>query len=377
MIDFGLSAEQEQLVEQVSRLSTGYAGSDEKQGFPRGVWNKYGSARIQGLCIPEEYGGGGRSALSTAVALEALGFSNGDAGLNFAMTAHLLACAVPLWLYGTEEQKKKYLPGMCNGSLIACNGMTEAGSGSDVFAMKTNAVKQNGNYFINGTKIFITNAPVADITILYALTDESKGFYGGVSCFIIENNQEGVSRSTPFKKTGLHSAQTGEITLNNVQVREENLIGKAGGGSVVFTQSMLWERALMAAMHAGSMRRLIQLTRQYILQNQDKSGADNQGALFLLADIAVLYETSKLSAFKASAAIDLRSANATLYSSMAKIVASENLNKAAQMALEITGLHAGKVSHQILQALCDAPAANIYSGTNEIQKNILAACLLA
>src|SRR5215467_5448673 len=187
-MDFSLTEEQQILRENIIRfaretLNKDVINRDREQHFSRELWKSCGEMGLQGLPVPEEYGGSGLDALSCAIALEALGYGCHDGGLVFSVCAHLLSCVVPIWQHGNEEQKRRYLPGLCNGTLIGVHAMTEPGSGSDAFSMITKAECRDGGFCINGTKIFISNGPVADLVIVFAVTNPEKGYYGGVTGF--------------------------------------------------------------------------------------------------------------------------------------------------------------------------------------------------
>jgi alkylation response protein AidB-like acyl-CoA dehydrogenase len=195
-MDFSLSDEQTILHKEIIRfaqqeLNKGALERDRQQQFPHDLWLKCGEMRLQGLSVPEEYGGGGLDSLSTAIGLEALGYGCHDGGLVFSICAHLLSCVVPVSKFGSEEQKHRYLPGLCNGTLIAVNAMSEPGSGSDAFSMSTKAVPDGTGFRLNGRKTFGSNGPVADLALVFAITDASKGYHGGVTAFLVEKGQAG------------------------------------------------------------------------------------------------------------------------------------------------------------------------------------------
>nr|MDQ3047177.1 acyl-CoA dehydrogenase family protein [Bacteroidota bacterium] len=250
-MDFELSTEQQLIRENIIRfarkeLNADVRQRDRDQEFPKQLWERCGEQKLQGLCISEEHNGAGMNAVSTIIALEALGYGCHDNGLSFSICAHLLSCVVPVWKYGTAEQKKQFLPELCNGKRIAVNAMTEPSSGSDVFNMKTTAKKTAGGYIINGTKTFSSNGPVADTILLYALTDESKGFFGGITAFLIDKNTAGFSVGEKYEKMGLRTCSISELLFNDMFVNENSALGGVGGGSTVFNYSMEWERTGMA-----------------------------------------------------------------------------------------------------------------------------------
>src|SRR5262245_17899285 len=195
-MDFSLNEEQVMLRAEIIRfaqqeLNKGALERDRQSHFARDLWLKCGEMKLPGLTVPEEYGGADLDALSTAVALDALGYGCHDGGLVFSICAHLLPCVVPIWKYGSEEQKRRYLPELCNGKLVAVNAMSEPDSGSDAFAMRLRAERDGDGYRLNGTKTFSSNGPVADLAVVFAVTDPDKGYHGGISAFLVEKGTPG------------------------------------------------------------------------------------------------------------------------------------------------------------------------------------------
>ena len=269
MIDFSLTKEQTELQEEViafalENLNSEVEKRDMDEHFDRELWSKCGGLKLQGLSVPKEFGGRGMGALSTCIGLEALGFASHDGGFNFAIAAHLLACAMPIVEYGTNEQKEKYLPNLSNGTWVATNAMTESTAGSDAFNMKMTA-KEDGEYFqLNGIKTFCSNGPVSDIAVIYGMNDKEKGFFGGISCFILEHDKGQYLRSKKRAKLGLRTVLMGEIECNNSKIHNDQILGKKGGGGVIFTRSMAWERICLGALHIGTITRLLESTvRRY------------------------------------------------------------------------------------------------------------------
>lgn len=372
MFDPGLNKEDNELFFAVAafaqqELNKEIAKDDTEGIFPKEKWKKCGELGLQGCLVPEIFGGKGCNALSTAIVMEALGYACEDNGLSFSIGAHLLACVLPVLRHGNEEQKQNYLPSLSNGAVIACNAMTEPGTGSQVFAMQSKAIKQGTRYELSGTKTFITNAPVADLAIAYAMTDEQKGFHGGVSAFIVEmKSKKGVRCGQPINKLGLRTSPMSEVHFENA---EAALLGKEGAGAFIFTQSMNWERTLLAAWHAGIMQRITEVCKNDIKINKNQ----HQHAHFILADMAIKTETARLMARKAAFELDTNAINATRSAAMAKLLAGNALNEVCQLAHKLLGPMAGLTGHPLERDLRDAPAAKIYSGTSEVQKNIIAA----
>ena len=267
-MDFAYTEEQTILRDNIVRfarevLNPGVAERDRDQAFSRELWRKCGEVGIQGLPVPDEYGGSGCDPLTCAIGLEALGYGCKDGGLVFSLCAHLLSCVVPLWQHGSEAQKRRYLPGLCNGTLIGVHAMTEPGSGSDAFALRTRAEPDGSGYRINGTKTFISNGPVADLVIVFAMTDPKKGYHGGVTAFLVESSAKGFSAGAKFEKMGLRTSPIGELVFTDLYVPAEAAVAGVGAGSAVFTSAMDWERICLFASHVGATERLLEAAIAY------------------------------------------------------------------------------------------------------------------
>jgi len=380
-MDFAPSDEQKALRETIIRfarkeLNREVAARDRDQAFDREGWAKCGEMRLQGLCIPEEFGGLELDPLSTAMALEALGYGCEDSGLVFALCAHLLPCTVPVWKYGTEEQKRRYLPGLCRGEIIAANSMTEPNSGSDAFAMKTRAVPEDGGFRLNGTKMFTSNAPVADLLVLFAMTDPEKGSQGGSTAFLIETKTPGVRVSPKIEKLGLRTSPLGEVVLEDVRVPESAVLGGVGGGFPLFAHSMDWERTCLFAFNVGVMERLLEGSIEYARTRQQfgKPIAKFPAISNRVADMKVRLEAARLLVYRAAWRLD-RSRTVGLDASIAKLFVSESLVEAALGAVQIRGGYGFMAEYPVERALRDAVGSTICSGTSEMQRNIIASWL--
>ncbi|HUF90604.1 MAG TPA: acyl-CoA dehydrogenase family protein [Gemmatimonadota bacterium] len=376
-MNFDLSPEQKLLRDEISRfarseLNEGVRERDRDQEFPRELWNKCGEMKLQGLPVDEEHGGGGLDALDTAIALEAFGYGCDDGGLVFAVCAHLLACVVPIWKHGTPGQKERWLPGLCEGSTIAVNGMTEPDSGSDAFAMSTRAERDGDGWVLNGAKTFSSNGPVADLALVYAVTDPGKGF-GGITAFVVEKQAGGFRAGQKFEKMGLRSCPIGELVLEDVRVGEDAVLGGVDAGATVFSQSMDWERALLGATHVGTMERLLEGSIQHARTR--KSGSQpigkNQAISHKIADMKVRLEASRLLVYQAAWRLERTRASA-IDASIAKLVVSDSLVESAHEAVQILGGYGFLVEQGVERTLRDSVASTIYSGTNEMQRNIIA-----
>lgn len=377
-MDFSYTPEQEELRKQITNfarkeLNKNIIERDRQQTFPHDLWLKCGEMGFQGLPVDEKYEGLGLDPLSTALALEALSYGCEDGGLVFSICAHLLACVIPIWKYGSEEQKEKYLPGLCSGKLIAVNGMTEPQSGSDAFSMTTKARKDGEGFFITGRKTFSSNGPIADIAVLYAVTDPAKGYYGGITAFIVEKNTPGFQDGQEFEKMGLRTSKIGELVLDDVYVTQDAVLGGVGAGPTIFSVSMDWERICIGASHVGTLQRILEKSLNYA-RTREASGkkiGSFQAISHKIADMKMRLEASRLLAYKAAWEID-KVRSVTMDASITKVFVSESLLKTTMDALQILGGYGFMTEYEVERAVRDAMGSTLYSGTSEIQRNIIA-----
>lgn len=377
-MDFALSEDQRLLRDGIIKFAKGalnddVMGRDRDHVFSRELWKKCAEIGIQGLPIPDTYGGSGASPLDCAVALEALGYGCHDGGLVFSLSAHMLACTVPIWQHGTEAQKQKFLPGLCDGTLVGSHAITEPGSGSDTFSMRTRAERVEGGWKINGTKTFISNGPAADVAIVFAVTDPGKGFHGGVTGFLVEAGTKGFSTSKTFEKMGLRTSPIGELVFEDMFIPEALVLGKVGGGAAVFGTAMDWERALLVSGHVGVIERLLETSITYARTRSqfNQTIGKFQAVSHKIADMKVQLEAARLLAYRAAWKLD-NSRSASLDGSIGKLFVSESLLKAALDCVQIHGGYGFMVEYEVERVLRDAVAGTIYSGTSEMQKNIIA-----
>ncbi|HVF62996.1 MAG TPA: acyl-CoA dehydrogenase family protein [Casimicrobiaceae bacterium] len=377
-MDFALDDDQRALRDSILRfakreLNEGLVDRDRDQGFSRDRWRKCAELGIQGLPIPDKYGGAGLEPLSCAIALEALGYGCHDGGLVFSLCAHLLACVVPIWRHGNEAQRQRYLPGLCNGALIGAHAITEPDSGSDTFSMRTRAEPVDGGWRINGSKTFISNGPVADVVIVFAVTDADKGFHGGITAFVVDGDTPGMVRGQTFEKMGLRTSPVGEVLLQDAVVSNDAVLGRPGSGAALFATAMDWERALLVASHVGIIERLLETSIDYA-RTRSQFGqklAKFQAIAHKIADMKVQLEAARLLVYRAAWRLQ-HSRAVSLDASIAKLFVSETL---VRTALDVVQLHGGygyMVEYQVERALRDAIGSTIYSGTSEMQRNIIA-----
>jgi alkylation response protein AidB-like acyl-CoA dehydrogenase len=377
-MDFAFTEEQKILRDNIVRfahevLNPGVPERDREQTFSRELWRRCGEIGIQGLPVPDQYGGSGCDPLTTAIGLEALGYGCKDGGLVFSLCAHLLSCVVPLWQHGNEEQKRRYLPGLCDGTLIGVHAMTEPGSGSDAFALRTRAEPDGTGFRINGTKTFISNGPIADVVIVFAMTDPKKGYHGGVTAFLVESTARGFSAGAKFEKMGLRTSPIGELVFTDLCVPGEAVVAGVGAGAAVFTSAMDWERICLFASHVGAMERLLETSIAYA-RTRSQFGqliGKFQAVSHRIADMKVQLEAARLLTYRSAWRLQ-HARSASLDAAMTKLFVSEALVEAAHGTVQIHGGYGFMAEYEVERALRDAVGSTLYSGTSEMQRNIIA-----
>jgi alkylation response protein AidB-like acyl-CoA dehydrogenase len=280
---------------------------------------------------------------------------------------------MPVSKHGSEAQKGRYLKGLCDGTLIGAHAITEPGSGSDTFSMRTRAQRDGSRWRINGSKTFISNGPVADVAIVFAVTDSSKGFHGGLTAFLVETSTPGFSVGRKMEKMGLRTSPVGEISFQDMLVGEDQVLGTVGGGSAVFGTAMDWERTLLVASHVGAIERLLETSVTYSRTRSQFGQAIGkfQAVAHKIADMKVQLEAARLLTYRAAWRLD-HTRNSSMDASIAKLFVSESLVKAAIDAVQIHGGYGFMVEYEVERALRDAIGGTIYSGTSEMQRNIIA-----
>lgn len=342
------------------------------ESFDRKKWERSGLLKLPGLAIPEAFGGRGLGALDTLIALEALGHTSRDNGFNFAISAHLLACVVPLWLYGSDDLKKAYLPRLSNGQLIAANAMSEPNAGSDAFKMQTTAILGSQGYEINGTKSFVSNGPVADTLLLYAATDPGRGFMGGISAFWLDRTLHDFSSGPELEKAGLKSSALSSLYFTQTKVDPSFLVGQAGRGAHIFNRSMEWERVCLGGCHMGNLQRLVEKSVGLVRQQYSNGLAreSRQAVSHELAEIQSRLEATRLLAYATAWKMD-QGKSVGREAAMVKFQISE-LYKMSTLRISAIFQSAGIFDPDVEQSQMDALSSTIYSGTSEMQKTIIA-----
>ncbi|HKS73637.1 MAG TPA: acyl-CoA dehydrogenase family protein [Terriglobales bacterium] len=376
-MDFAWSDEQQDFRKEVIRfakqeLADDMIERDRGECFSRDLWDKCAKFGIHGLPIPQEYGGGGADVLTTVCGLEALGYGCRDNGLIFSINAHMWSSEIPILSFGTEAQKKKYLPKLVSGEWVGVHAMTEPTSGSDAYAMRSRAERRGDRYILNGSKTFITNAPMADMVIVFANLDPSKG-KAGVTGFIVDKGTPGFSISKKLHKMGLRTSPMAELALVDVEVPVENLLGKEGGGSAIFTASMEWERICIMSAKLGAMQRLLETSSKYAQERHQFGQAIGTFPPIAnkIAQMDMRLEASRLLLYRA-AWLKSQGRHPLREASIAKLYIADAYVQTALDAIQIHGGYGYMTEYQIERELRDAISGKIYSGTSEIQEMIVA-----
>jgi len=376
-LDFAWSEEQRQFRQEVIRfakeeLNDNVIERDLNEEFSWDLWKKCAKFGIQGLPISSEYGGSQADTLTTVCGLEALGYGCRDNGLIFSINAHMWSSEIPISAFGTEAQKKKYLPNLVNGEWVGVHAMTEPMSGSDAYSMRSRAVRKGNCYVINGSKTFITNAQNAEFVIVFAKLDSPESD-GGVTGFIVDKGTPGFTISKKLHKMGLRTSPMAELAFVDCEVPLENLLGKEGGGPAIFTASMEWERICILASHLGAMQRMLETSVKYAKERHQFGQPIGQFPPISdkIAEMDIRLETARLILYKA-AWLKSQGKHPLREASIAKAYVADACIKTALDAIQIHGGYGYMTEYQIERELRDAISGKIYSGTTEIQKKIIA-----
>ncbi|WP_394139388.1 acyl-CoA dehydrogenase family protein [Cytobacillus oceanisediminis] len=348
---------------------------EDEDRIPQHLIEQAKELGLFGMSIPEEYGGIGLNAVGKAVVLEQLGRTHN--GFVSLISAHTGIGSTGLVKLASEYLKQKYLPDMAAGRKIAAFALSEPGAGSDATNLATRAEKKGSNWIISGTKHFITNAPVADVFTVFALTDKEKGAKGGITAFLVEKNFPGFTIGKQDKKMGLRGSYTAQLIFEDCVVPEENVIGQVGMGYISALKILGEGRVGLAARSVGSCDKLIELSSSYAKERIQfgKPIADNQAIQWMLADMATETEAARALTLRAAMMID-EGKKVIKEASMAKLFASEVFNKVADKAVQIHGGMGYVSDYPVERFYRDARITKIYEGTNEIQRLIIARRIL-
>jgi len=374
-MDFRLSDEQlefQQVVRKFARneIAPLAAAVDEEERFPFETFEKMAGLGLLGICVPEEYGGIGQSALTFCVVLEEIAYACGSTAMSYAVSSAL--CGHNLAVNGSEEQKRRYLPDMSSGKKIFSIAMTEPDAGSDVLSMQTFAERQGDEYVINGSKTFITNAPVSEVFLVYARTDRNAGPHG-LSLFIVEKGTPGFSIGQPFKKMGMHASPTAEIFFSDCRVPPENVVRGENQALKILLSGLDFERTVGAPMGIGGAQCALDKCLGYVKERQQFGQPLMMFEMILekLANISMEIEAARLLTCKAAWLCD-QGIRCSAEASQAKLFATEAGMHAAAEAVQIFGGYGYMREYEVERMFRDAKVGSIVAGTSEIQRLIIA-----
>ncbi len=383
-MNFSLSPEQTALQDHVRRFARAHLAKDLAERDRRGArdisdwledWRRCGELGVLGAIVPETFGGQGQDAVTAVALLEALGEGCPDNGLTLSVNGQIWAVIEPLIAFGSEEQKRRWLPGLADGSIIGAHGMTESESGSDAFALKTRARRTDGGYLLNGEKVYIGLGPVCDVALVFATIDPARGRWG-LCAFLVSAEDEGFERGPAERKMGLRSAPTGSLCMTDCFVPEDRRIGAEGDGAAIFQHSMEWERSFIFASHVGSMARQLEQCLAYARERKvfGASIDSYQSVSNRLANMRLRLETSRLLLYKAAWLKSLDRPCA-MEAAMAKLHISESFAASSLDAVRIHGGMGYMEDAGVERDLRDSVGGLIYSGTSDIQRQIISTML--
>ncbi|MEW6129189.1 MAG: acyl-CoA dehydrogenase family protein [Acidobacteriota bacterium] len=359
------------------RLAPRAQALDAAGNFSRENWQELAAMGLLGLPFPEQFGGSDATPLATCLAMEAVSRAGVDSGTTLAWGAHTFLVGVPIWLLGTARQKEKYLPKLSSGEWIGAFGLTEPGSGSDAAAMKTTAIKQGDRWILNGSKMFITNAPVADVFIVFASTNPATG-NKGISAFIIEKGFKGLATGKELNKMGNRTSTTSEVIFVDCEVPEENILGVQDAGFLaVGKETLEWERSCMIAPIIGGMEFILEVCTNYAKARKQFNTpiAEFQAIQHKLVNMKVAIESTRLLIYRV-AWLKQQGKSAMAEAAIAKLMTTEASIKVAYDAVQIFGGYGYMQDYPVERFYRDARLGTIGAGTSEVQKIIIAQNLI-
>ena len=347
---------------------------DETEQFPWETVHKMQKLGFMGIPMPKEFGGQGCDTLTYSMCVEELSKVCGTTGVI--VSAHTSLCAEPIRKWGTKEQKEKYLVPLASGQKVGAFGLTEPGAGTDASGQQTKAVLDGDHYVLNGSKIFITNGGAADIYVVFAMTDKSKGNHG-ISAFIVEKEFPGFSIGTKEKKMGIRGSATTELIFQDCIVPKENLLGKEGQGFVVAMTTLDGGRIGIASQALGLAQGALDNTIAYVKERKQfgRALAKFQNTQFQLADMHTKVEAARCLVYKAAMAKDTQK-RYSLEAAMAKLYAAEVAMEVTTKAVQLHGGYGYTREYDVERMMRDAKITEIYEGTSEVQRMVISSNIL-
>jgi alkylation response protein AidB-like acyl-CoA dehydrogenase len=372
---FALTEDQEQLRKEIHDFAVREIGPnvsrwDEASEFPQEVVRQLGHMGLMGVIFPVEYGGSGLGYVDYALAVEEISAVDGSLGIIVA--SHNSLCTNHIFLTGTEEQKRRYVPKLASGEWLGAWGLTEPGSGSDAGSARMSAVRKGDRWLLNGNKTFITNGHYADVSVVIAVTDKAKGTKG-LSAFVVEKGTAGFRPGKKENKLGLRASDTSELIFEDCEIPAENLLGKEGEGFIDSMQVLDGGRISIAALALGMARGAFDAALSYVRERRQfgKAIAEFQGIQWKLADMATQLDAARLLTLRAAVMKDAGQ-KTTMESSMAKLMASEVAVKICDEAVQLHGGYGFIKDYPVEKFYRDVKLCTIGEGTSEIQRIVIA-----
>jgi alkylation response protein AidB-like acyl-CoA dehydrogenase len=378
---FALSEEHQAIREAVravcdAKVAPNAAAVDESGEFPQEAFDALAGSDFAAPHISEEYGGAGADALATALVIEEV--ARADASASLIPAVNKLG-TLPLVLAGSEELKRTYLTPVAAGRAMFSYCLSEPEAGSDAAAMKTRAVRDGDHYVLNGVKRWITNAGVSEYYTVFAVTDAEKGPRGGISAFVVEKSDEGVSFGAPEKKLGIKGSPTREVYLDNVRIPADRMIGDEGTGFTTAMKVLDHTRVTIAAQAVGIAQGALDYALEYAKERQQfgKAIADFQGLQFMLADMGMKIEAARQLTYAAAGRSERGDKDLTFFGAAAKAFASDTAMQVTTDAVQVLGGYGYTREYPVERMMRDAKITQIYEGTNQVQRIVMARQLLA
>jgi len=381
-MDFTLTDEQKMFKETVYRYGKEEIAPLCEEAELRGefspeIWRKLGEMGLLGLPFSEELGGSGADVVTCCLAGEALGHAGVDGGSLLAWGAHTYLCSCNIYNFGTEEQKKKYMPKLASGEWIGCMGLTEPGAGSDAASMRTTAVKKGDKYVLNGSKTFITNAPVADVIVVFASIDRAKK-HEGITAFIVEKGTPGYTTGQPFHKMGCKCSSTSEVFFEDCEIPEENLLGGEGAGWMIALSGVEWDRSTLLSPFLGATVYGLELCGRYANERHqfNRPIREFQAIQRRIADMKVFIEAARLAIYRVASSKDNGQMLNPLQAAVNKVYAGDVGFEMASEAVQIFGGYGFMHEYPVERNFRDSRLGAIGGGTSDIMRMIVSRIML-
>ena len=367
-----------QVIDFAKATLNGSAIENDREGeFPVDLWKKCAEFGIQGLSIPKAYGGNDEEPdfMRAMLAMEGLGYGCEDNGLAFGLNAQMWTVQLPIYYFGTEAQRQKFLPPMAAGKTIGAHALTESEAGSDIFNMQSQAVKVDGGYILNGKKRLITFGPIANTILVFAKSNPKLGKWG-VSAYIVEKGMPGFRASPVQQKMGLRTIPIGSLEFVDCFVPDENLLGKEGSGFSIMNHTLEYDRSCILASQLGAMERQLEDTIAFIKQRKqfNKPISKFQSVSNRVADMKLRLETCRLLLYKV-AWLKSIGKSAIMEAAMLKLHLGESFIQSSLDAIRCNGGNGFLTQYGVERDLRDAVGGVLYAGTSDIQRNIIARML--